>query len=212
MATRKFDRRPRSLSISRVFSTLFRIRYRPILQHPVTRCRILKSAGAFRAHILSTRLVPSSCSTWPGAVVAISISGGYVSELDPLQTSPCALDELVSMIDSPKKHARRWALGAGCGEHVEHSQAVSAFRAVRAARVRRPANLLHRVVHSITSPHPFCLRHRKQKRVLRTLIFLLPGLSFILIILKAPDEHCSFVTGSQGGLPPPLASWPQAAS
>jgi len=51
----------------------------------------------------------------------------------------------------------------------------------------------------------------RKKRALRAL-FKLPGLSFILIILKAPDEHCSFVTGSQGGLHPPLASWPQAAS
>ncbi|KIK39688.1 hypothetical protein CY34DRAFT_807971 [Suillus luteus UH-Slu-Lm8-n1] len=57
-------------------------------------------------------LVPSSSlSSLPSsssarAVVAISTSDGHVLEFDPLQTSPRALDALVGITDSAKKHAR----------------------------------------------------------------------------------------------------------
>jgi hypothetical protein len=47
---------------------------------------------------------PSSSSA--RAVVAITTSDGHVLEFDPLQTSPRALDALVGITDSAKKHAR----------------------------------------------------------------------------------------------------------
>ncbi|KAG1846173.1 hypothetical protein C8R48DRAFT_733485 [Suillus tomentosus] len=75
MMMRKFNRRP-CLFISHIFSSLFRIRCRSILQHPATRClsRILKSARA------------------------------CVLEFDPLQTLPRALNELVGITDNLKEH------------------------------------------------------------------------------------------------------------
>jgi hypothetical protein len=52
----------------------------------------------------SLSFLPSSSSA--RAVVAISTSDGHVLEFDPLQTSPRALDALVGITDSAKKHAR----------------------------------------------------------------------------------------------------------